>query len=502
MTFVFEDPKRGSQRNSALAVSLLLHAVVILVALNAPGYSIPARAPSEFTQKIETRDSKLVWYKFRKELPPVIPVRKRLEKQPLRAEVKAPQAIVSSPKDAPKRPQMVWTPAPELTPVAPVESPNILAVKLAPKQFIAPPPAGHPDRPKAQIAPEAPPLAAHAGPTPDRMPDIKLPPKVYVAPPPPARSAVARLIEPLDAPQMSASAATSAGGPAFPATRLPPRPFTAPPAGHGVAESKTTAIESAPSLDLPANSADLNVAIVGLNPLDKMIPPPSASSRADFSAGPKPRATGASSEGTAAGVTVPDLFVRGARVAPKPDLIAEAYASPTSATFLRGAMRAAGPPALVHEAPSAPAHSPGSARVSSAPDPRFNGRDVYMMAIQMPNLTSYSGSWLMWYSSRTVRETGLEPISAPVPHRKVDPKYVATAVEERIEGKVRLACVIDREGRVSAVELVRGLDERLNESARDALSKWIFYPAMRNGSPVEVDVLVEIPFRLAPRVVR
>src|SRR5881397_584101 len=72
-------------------------------------------------------------------------------------------------------------------------------------------------------------------------------------------------------------------------------------------------------------------------------------------------------------------------------------------------------------------------KVSGAPDPRFNGRDVFMMAIQMPNLTSYSGSWLMWYADRTAREAGLAPIAAPVPHRKVDPKYVATAVEERVE---------------------------------------------------------------------
>jgi TonB family protein len=152
-------------------------------------------------------------------------------------------------------------------------------------------------------------------------------------------------------------------------------------------------------------------------------------------------------------------------------------------------------------ATSEPGDSPaGTVKVTSAPDPRFNGRDIYMMAIQMPNLTSYSGSWLMWYSGRTERETGLAPLSPPVAHRKVDPKYVATAVEERIEGRVQLACVIDKEGKVAMVELVRGADPRLNQSAREALAKWEFYPATRNGAPVEVDVLVEIPFKLAPRI--
>jgi protein TonB len=104
----------------------------------------------------------------------------------------------------------------------------------------------------------------------------------------------------------------------------------------------------------------------------------------------------------------------------------------------------------------------------------------------------------MWYADRTAREAGLAPVSPPVAHRKVDPKYVAAAADERIEGKVQLACVIAKDGHVSNVELVLGLDDRLNRSAEEALAKWEFTPATRRGEPVAVDVLVEIPFRLAP----
>jgi TonB family protein len=183
----------------------------------------------------------------------------------------------------------------------------------------------------------------------------------------------------------------------------------------------------------------------------------------------------------------------------KPDLIAQAFAAPTSPLNMRAAARLADPnaPALKEESPP-PSHT-GAVKVSSAPDKRFTGRDVYMMAIQMPNLTSYSGSWLMWYADRTARETGLAPVAPPVPHRKVDPKYVASAASDRVEGKVQLACVIGKDGRVSTVELVRGLDDRLNQTAEEALAKWEFEPATRHGEPVEVDVLVEIPFKLAPR---
>ena len=122
-----------------------------------------------------------------------------------------------------------------------------------------------------------------------------------------------------------------------------------------------------------------------------------------------------------------------------------------------------------------------------------------MMAIQMPNLTSASGSWLMWYSESAARSAGLAPISPPVAHRKVDPKYLPTAVEEHVEGTVRLFCTIGLDGNVSGIEIVQGADRRLEQSAIAALAKWEFYPATRNGQPIAVDLVVEIPFRLLPR---
>ena len=47
-------------------------------------------------------------------MPDVKPPEAKAERKPLRAEVQAQQEIVASRKDAPKRTQMVWTPAPEL----------------------------------------------------------------------------------------------------------------------------------------------------------------------------------------------------------------------------------------------------------------------------------------------------------------------------------------------------------------------------------------------------
>jgi TonB family protein len=308
---------------------------------------------------------------------------------------------------------------------------------------------------------------------------------------------VAEVVAPSDAPQIEARAiAPPTLNDSF---KAPARPFTAPPAKAAPASGKQPALETPP--DLIANSRDLNLAVVGLNPSIQAAALPVNSSPAQFSAGPKVRLEGADGVGGGTGLAVPDLYIAGAKDA-KPDLIAQAFAAPTSPLSLRAAARLANPNAAVPSVPKddpPPTSHTGAVKVSSAPDKRFTGRDVYMMAIQMPNLTSYSGSWLMWYADRTAIQKGLAPVAPPVPHRKVDPKYVASAASDRVEGKVQLACVIGKDGRVSTVELVRGLDDRLNQTAEEALAKWEFEPATRQGEPVEVDVLVEIPFKLAPR---
>ena len=137
---------------------------------------------------------------------------------------------------------------------------------------------------------------------------------------------------------------------------------------------------------------------------------------------------------------------------------------------------------------------------AAVPDARFAGRVVYTVAIQMPNVTSFSGSWLVWFAER-VPSPGAAPREMRPPEvvRKVDPKYVAAAVAERVEGTVRLFGVIGKDGHVGGIALLRQLDKRLDRTAQEALAKWEFTPAMRDGVAVDVDAIFEIPFHLAPR---
>ncbi len=145
---------------------------------------------------------------------------------------------------------------------------------------------------------------------------------------------------------------------------------------------------------------------------------------------------------------------------------------------------------------------PTAVRVSTVPDPMLAGRAIYAMSVQMPNTTSFSGSWMIWFAERQQMTGRIGGLSPPVPLRKVDPKYIASAVEDRVEGKVRLAAIIRTDGHVDSVKLLQPLDDRLDQSAEEAIDKWRFEPALRNGQPVEVDAVIEIPFRLAPQVAR
>ena len=253
-------------------------------------------------------------------------------------------------------------------------------------------------------------------------------------------------------------------------------------------------VNAAPAPELPsAGGAPAEVpqlAIVGLDPAKlPTVPPAPPSHDAGFSAGPKPQPDGAATDGAGAEISVPGLTVRGGTRENQPSVVPKI--APLSRQALIAEARAAMP------APGAP---PGPPHVNSAPDPILEGRVVYSVALQMPNVTSFSGSWIVWFADREPPAGGPAPdMRAPLPLRKVDPKYVASAAADRVEGTVRLAAVIRKDGHVDAVRLVRHLDDRLDQTAMEALAKWEFEPAKRNGTPIDVDAVFEIPFHLAPK---
>jgi TonB family protein len=128
----------------------------------------------------------------------------------------------------------------------------------------------------------------------------------------------------------------------------------------------------------------------------------------------------------------------------------------------------------------------------------LRGSTVYTLAIDMPNISSQEGSWILRFTE-VGGSSPEDPITPPAPILKVDPKYIASAAAEGVEGKVLLYAVIRRDGQVDRIRLVQGIDERLDTSAVEAFAKWQFQPATRNGEPVDLEATVQIPFRLGRR---
>jgi TonB family protein len=412
-----------------------------------------------------------------------------------------PRAFSPPPAVRPKTATPATLPeAPSVTAAVEAKSlPIAVPDPRTPRRAFTPPPESRRKTPTDPALPEAPSVTAavEAKSLPIAVPDPRAPRRAFTPPPASRRKTPTDSALP-DAPTVTTAVQDKSLPLAIPDPRAPLRTFTPPPPSRSKA-APLLDLPTAPETGRPTSSepTEASLAIVGMNPAKVPdFPTPPGSRPATFSAGPVPRPKGSDGSGDgSAAIVVPGLLVRGGAKDNQPTLVANA--SPTSRENLLAAARTA----LGTPPPTASPPKPlGATRVSSAPDPRLEGRAVYTVAIQMPNITSYSGSWIVWFSEhQPVPGAPAHDVRPPTPLRKVDPKYIAAAAEEKVEGTVRLFAIIRKDGRVDSVALLRHLDDRLDRSAQDALAQWVFQPALLDGAPIDVDAVFEIPFRLAPR---
>lgn len=139
---------------------------------------------------------------------------------------------------------------------------------------------------------------------------------------------------------------------------------------------------------------------------------------------------------------------------------------------------------------------------TSSPEEILGSKRVYTLYINMPNLTSATGSWVLNFSElRTENipdQPGAGDVTGPQPVRKVDPKYPPSLMNAHVEGEVVLYAIIRRDGSVDSIQLMKGVEGQLDQNAMEAFARWKFRPATRNGAPVELEAVIHIPFRAAP----
>jgi periplasmic protein TonB len=87
-------------------------------------------------------------------------------------------------------------------------------------------------------------------------------------------------------------------------------------------------------------------------------------------------------------------------------------------------------------------------------------------------------------------------ISAPQPVATPDPEYTEQARLAKTQGTCILWLIVDDQGRPRDIRVVRGLGMGLDAKAIDAVKQWRFQPAMKDGRPVNVQISVEVGFKL------
>ncbi len=178
---------------------------------------------------------------------------------------------------------------------------------------------------------------------------------------------------------------------------------------------------------------------------------------------------------------------------------------PASTNSVNAKVIASVPPPRVTSTPSRPMQPGDSAKLSEAERSVFGNRKFYSLTLNMPNLNSTGGSWVIRfaelardYSSHDLsNDTPVADLSQPMATRKVDPKYPIQLMRENVAGTVILYAVIHADGTVGNVRILRGVDDRIDQYASQAVAQWQFQPATKNGAPVDVEATFQIPFKPA-----
>jgi len=202
---------------------------------------------------------------------------------------------------------------------------------------------------------------------------------------------------------------------------------------------------------------------------------------------------GTGSKGKAAGDLPAGLYVGSAGTKPSPVAGDPAPKGTASNSVNPNLMASVRPPNVSTARPMQPGDA---SKLTEAERSVFGNRRFYSVALNMPNLNSAGGSWIIRFAElkRDPRAPEAD-ISQPTATRKVDPGYPIQLMRENVSGTVILYAVIHADGSVGDVRVLRGVDDRLDHFASQAVSQWQFQPATKNGTPVDVEATFHIPFR-------
>jgi hypothetical protein len=479
---IYSTPFRAPLRPRSLLASLGVHGIIVFL-LGA----VSSHAPSPIVEpeRFKPEDHKIVYYDFRKKIPEVRPDRRILEAPKPRATELSKQTIVAKTPQPQSKRQVILLPAPKVHLEEDLVARNTIArLRTSLPALPAPPPVPPRDLPRPEVTqgikvPE--PVAStelkDLKMAPEKTPEVLRPPKTmraFVPPPPsprtprlPIPTAILDAPAPvMGAPPMQSSLSPGAGVPVFSAASAPPP--IAPPAA--VARD---------------GNAQEDVAVVSLRPSEKANNVlPTGDRPGEFSKAPGLGVPSPSPDGK--GLIIPNLEIREEGVKPvKPPVVAPVMRTVVYSELMRN---------IPISTLSAPLR-PGVRNIPMNLEPRFQQRIVYTMVVPIENLPIYGGDWILWFAERQPDPTTTPLMRAPLPSRKlelVDP----TPVAQRTSQRIQVAGVLEKDGKLSGLLLLTQASPAVEQAVMRDVSSWEFKPATRNGTPVGVDIVIEIPFSL------
>jgi protein TonB len=87
-------------------------------------------------------------------------------------------------------------------------------------------------------------------------------------------------------------------------------------------------------------------------------------------------------------------------------------------------------------------------------------------------------------------------VSAPQLIHSVEPEFTDDARRANYQGNVSVQLIVDSQGNPQNVRLVSHLGMGLDEKAIEAVRQYRFHPAMYQGHPVSVQILIDVAFHL------
>jgi TonB family protein len=86
-------------------------------------------------------------------------------------------------------------------------------------------------------------------------------------------------------------------------------------------------------------------------------------------------------------------------------------------------------------------------------------------------------------------------VSAPIALNVVEAKFSNVAHQHKISGVCLVSLIVDAQGMPQDVQVIKKLEDGLDENALAAVNQYRFKPAMKDGEPVPAKITVEVNFK-------